>query len=371
MKKVYVLGAGFSKPAGGPLAKEMIPRIFLEFEKFSTPIEVEKKKINYPTFIGSLRFIEEFLKTAFSGQECHNYNIEQVLSLLDLALTYGGVSFFTKYGYKELNEVEETILILLSKILSSTNPNQNMGFYSQFVKNLTSDDTIISFNYDLIIENIISDNLSLNWSSQKGYGIKIDPTPPPGINIDGTNKTFAISTLIKMSNAKSSVSRNFSQFLLLKMHGSINWHFCKACNKIFIPGDKFAKPVGKTHGNEYMNMIGCPHCSKNNRLWSLRQLIVPPTYFKGYTIPNLQDVWILAFERLREADEIHFLGYSLSDIDILSYQLFLYANDLNSDCAIFVKDKDPSSIEKNYRQIYGDRIKFIEVDFENHTKEQY
>lgn len=90
--------------------------------------------------------------------------------------------------------------------------------------------------------------------------------------------------------------------LLCKLHGSLNWALCPACDRVAVvrPG---AGP--------------CARCGAE----SLRSLIISPTWRQGGLPTQLRQVWDLALEAIQQAERLTLVGYSLPPADVPIYQL--------------------------------------------------
>lgn len=234
------------------------------------------------------------------------HNVESVFSAFEMAKLLGAFSAFTAPELEHLLEamplviartVEETMMLrveasresawvlppqeylrlaeLIEHVLASTRPQRSV--------------TILSFNYDVGVE------LALNWKSIPfTYGL----------------------------------IREQHKLAVLKLHGSLAWFRC-ACGEVVqypisrYPWDTFAlrqyregslrvgaiARSGKFHHCEGLAVSG--------------PIIVPPIWNKmGYQL-LLSNVWSTAAERLRSAESIIAIGYSLPETD--AFFRYLYA----------------------------------------------
>ncbi len=145
------------------------------------------------------------------------------------------------------------------------------------VSKLTDGDTIITLNYDTMVDSAL---YRRGWNPKTGYAITGDtkrkvswaaPRFVPPLNVD-----------------------------LLKLHGSMNW-FVRGSDsnlkKIFD-----SKPVKIT-------------APRSKGMKGFIRQIAPPIYGKIFEHPHWQRLWTKAFEALREADVIVVVGCSLIDTD--------------------------------------------------------
>lgn len=173
MNRVYILGAGASAHAGAPLGNNIIKKyIELKLEQ----LEKEKKLFSEhgkETFIapilGNFSTLHHILliqpNCKFTNisllediMEENLPNIEDVFTLYDIAYQKDEPLLFE--ADVDLNIIRKDILDLLTySIFRSTigaiNKNFTTKAYQDFVEKLTIEDTIISYNYDTLLDNAI------------------------------------------------------------------------------------------------------------------------------------------------------------------------------------------------------------------------
>jgi hypothetical protein len=134
----------------------------------------------------------------------------------------------------------------------------------------------ISLNYDIIIDNA----LEYVAHGIPDYGVRFTPTPTPHRGLRAA---------------------------LLKLHGSLNWLYCPACNALSLFSHH---KVGAELPGAPLQ-FRCPDCHE------LRvSTIIPPTFFKVLSNFHLQQVWKRAEEEFKKCRRIIFCGYSFPDADI-------------------------------------------------------
>ena len=126
---------------------------------------------------------------------------------------------------------------------------------------------------------------------------------------------------------------NSHRFNLFKLHGSVNW---------------YTKP---NFGNYYY----VPHYedkgSYTTELKDLQRLIVPPVANKSnlYEDSLFGAIWKGAYEKLKQADEVYFLGYSLPETDLQAK--YLFQTGIKKDAKIFVVNKKGE--ENKYKNTFA------------------
>jgi hypothetical protein len=126
---------------------------------------------------------------------------------------------------------------------------------------------------------------------------------------------------------------NFSiKAQLFKLHGSVNW---------------YTKP---NFGNYYYVPQGDNYLYKTE-LTDLQRLIVPPVANKSnlYEDSLFGAIWKGAYEKLKEADEVYFLGYSLPETDLQAK--YLFQTGIKKDAKIFVVNKKGE--ENKYKNTFA------------------
>lgn len=180
IKRLFVLGAGFSKPAGLPLGEELLAEI-IDYVRNSDQIFHEHGGY----FNQAIHEYEEY-----SQKEINEANIEEFIEFFDYRhfLGFRGIlEGDSIYG----GGIQSIIRVLISTVLSEKQKNiRNKKLYEEFVKQLSPDDIIISLNYDNLVE------IFLDWKCRLF---------PPYLCKEELN------------------SQHDQEVTLLKVHGSINW----------------------------------------------------------------------------------------------------------------------------------------------------
>ena len=293
-KNVYLLGAGFSKEIGLPLqddfllvAKEVFfknPDLYKHFERvfnYQDKLSKMRQFLNYPLL-----------------------NLEHLFNLIEMD------NFYSKS--QSVAEIKEDFIKLICDVIIDKTPNpfthddsghlsldnsfnDYLFFLSLFIKNdeyklETHQDTIISFNYDLVLEGAAC---VYNWkrSKQEGHRRSISSNYMSFNTIFGKrNITVEKIDQYFVKNRKDSYfppndvfQDNDTSIKLIKLHGAINW---------------------KTADNN-------------------KTLIVPPTWNKSD--PQIRKLWDMAYKEIMGAKRIIVLGYSFPETDIYVKSLLALA----------------------------------------------
>lgn len=328
MSKVYVLGAGASAGAELPLISN-----FLKKAK-------ELKDKQQDNFDDVWRYIAE--------PQFRNINIEDILGYLDMNISQNNLDS-DKIIKRRLLEFIENVIILSyyygdeKKILDHSN------MLKKFTKHLTKDDTIISFNYDILIDDALTKNGLI-----------------PDYGIDFEHKQ---------------AGQNNTRIRLFKLHGSLNWSICPKCKKPQCHRYDYLLKRSKSstsndideYSDKFYELFELPNfkiCTKNEkhkRPIEEDTLIIPPSWNK-HDYPYIKDLWRKASEALKNADKIIFIGYSFPQTDI--YLKFLLLNSLpKNSYSVEVVDPDIQNTARRYLEIFKDNISFSEKKFEEYIHE--
>ena len=259
-RKIYFLGAGASREAGIPTQKELWEQIEERLTK-----KGDKKIKPVLDFASYLNFAKPNTKV--------NINTAELLTIMDLALEQN-VSL-GKYGGDDLRKIRNILVNAMCDILEQAAYKEGAGVLAEFCQKLTGEDSIISLNYDTVIDHILMDCMG-----EIDYGFSFD-------------QVFGTPFFGKREGKQ----------LLLKPHGSLNWRYCSRCNHIYLLLDKRKEGCSR--------QLTCP-ADKH----PLREVIVTPTYHKKFLVPQLHNVWMLCFEKIKEAEMINFVGYSFPPGDV-------------------------------------------------------
>ncbi len=277
-KTVYVIGAGFSVGLGFPLTNGMLDYIW-------DGLDNPTKKL--------LPKIIEFHNGTFNRNDLLSHpNIEDLLTQIDtnIALfehTRQEEGTFTKSEVEAVkNNILNTIVtkfhIQAEDVFGDLSSKfQWLSAFKKLVQEQKA--TIISFNYDLIIEQLLFDNdLS---ASHYGFG-------------KGSRE----------------------QIRILKPHGSLNWHAQTQDDKATSETGKIEENLRERLEDGVDNQVvylfkkyRSPISKKPTRLYI--PYIIPPTFLKNFEAPIYKKTMQQCVDVLGQANEIVFIGYSLPTSD--------------------------------------------------------
>lgn len=327
MHRVYVLGAGASRALNSraPLMKDLL-RIGINFSQGDRPPSPSTK---------SAHRVKEFISEFYSPLNFTNIlpPFEDVLSQVDYCIV-NNIPLSKKYSVDELRSLRKDLIYILGRAIQhETNHQTDHALVGTFFNNLDQHtETIISLNYDLIIDNGFRDFFGfVNYGVTMRNSVHFRPQYPPKLT-------------------------------LYKLHGSLNWLYCPVCGALeTTEGEKGALKV-------LTEDINCQSCNT-----PFEPVLNTPTFLKDYNNSYIVELWRNAQTQLHHADEVVFVGYSMPDADIVLRMFFtraLYTNRLlrghQNRCKVRVVDYTPNmdilagnSTKTRYEQLFG------EIDFDS------
>lgn len=336
MNVVFILGAGASKEAGGPLMEN-----FLDVADNIQKLHFQNPGDEYKAFENVFQARAE-LRTVHHKSHLDLDNIESIFGAIEMGAILGK---FGKRSPEEIKLLRKSIVTLIYKTLEQSIlfPVEEGRYiapptpYGQFVKMLKDykenhdpknqvQYSFITFNYDIC----------LDYALQKG-GLGFDYNLP---EIQGT-----------------------STFPLLKLHGSINWGRCSSCNLI-VP--YFAHRANFKPFPHYEKMIfdlgtklHHAKCPVDDNTLDGPPILVPPTWDKVNHHQNISAVWAKASKCLEEANKIIIIGYSMPETDLFFRYLFALGTDSETHLkSVLVINPDTSeSFKKRFWELFGPGLK--------------
>lgn len=158
----------------------------------------------------------------------------------------------------------------------------------KLVQNLNAKDTVISFNYDCVLDHALRKHGAGKWATRHGY------TFPSAYALEGAAAW----------DADPPATASTRSIHLLKLHGSINWQ---------LPPEGSAKPIKikrRLHSQR-----GTPEFT-----------VIPPVWNKNATNdPIFKELWRNAERAVRLAKHIAVVGFSFTPTDLHVESLFRVA----------------------------------------------
>lgn len=193
--KLFILGAGFSKPAGFPLGSELWNEILSRLKYLSGRASKIEEDIS--------DFIEYQNNVYGKTLTPSEINFEEFLGYLDIEhfLRLRGSDTWSSAG----NEGTIVVKNLIAEILSELTPDPGKipEVYLDFTNKLNPGDYVLTFNYDVLLERALEAN-------KKPFRLFPD-------RLQSVNKYWG-----ELESGEGDTSEDHD-VIVLKMHGSIDW----------------------------------------------------------------------------------------------------------------------------------------------------
>jgi len=310
-KTVYILGAGFSKPAGFPKQGDLFTGLVNKLTDFSAdqfiPFKITSSISEFLTRCG---FMKE-------GELVFTITLEDLFTLLDQAIA--DRNSFVGFDWVELIKIRDSLIRGVLGLLHGCAHNHISGEEQRFkllaanliearMKAEIGGDpfSIISLNWDSLVED------SVFWVLHRTGGIHKGKARA---DIDYCVYTTPLPNSPHTASTKQKASGIYN-IKLLKMHGSSTWLRCP-CSNLVYTGLGMTEPAYGIYVTSRLSPFIQEHLDDREKEFPsvLEPFIITPTFAKVFDLPHIQTTWHNAFIELREADEVVFIGYSLPDAD--------------------------------------------------------
>ncbi|WP_298767705.1 hypothetical protein [uncultured Fibrobacter sp.] len=180
------------------------------------------------------------------------------------------------------------------------------------------DTLLLSFNYDMLVENAISDDEDLSEQVSVDYGVRIDPADRSAVREPRTHTVD-----------------------LIKLHGSLNWYAVK----------------GASDSLDLQNVCQVEPCDRSFPIYREDTPIYIPmahakeSFLRG-SLFNL--LWSKADYYLKNAEEIYFLGYGFPKTDMNNLEFLLAHRDRFKKVVVFEKPGHPEL--ERLTGLFGDSL---------------
>ncbi len=360
MKEItFFIGNGFTKAIAqtAPTGTEFFSKAFDLHDEFIQDERIQK--------------VKEFIDDIYYQTAQNKYpNIEDVLSLIDYVIQNKD-SLSRSYFFEDVVEIKNNLIYLISKVIkdtisksevTKTKPSRDFVEKIYALSKNNCHISIISTNYDIILDNsLLEKGRSCNYEIRLRSSIYLDPRHEKTVKVQGKPSW----EYQRLTNG----TINQGEIALLKIHGSLNWFYCPKCQEIDI-----AIPSNETKellADQSRFICENIYCTSN-----YEPLIVTPTMLKVYDNPFLQKLWTESENKISNADQLVFIGYSLPEADYHIRSLLikgLAKNNKNPKIVVIDKkmknEEDATSIKKveeRYMTLFGtDRIAFRPIGLES------
>lgn len=312
MKTAYFLGAGASAADGLPVTSELnfgvaawlqdnkgrAKRSLCAFYKDLynvSPEDIERAANHWNKFLE---------RKGRLPPSCGLPNLVETLSLIDVCLaeeqSLGMSSIRRKDARKFLVEMNSTFLRLVRRQLTLAVATavhdavleREAPLTDQFVRSLDAEDTLISTNWDMLLDRCLVEA----WMQESGERKLLAPPI----------RYHCVGELPVNRPGRSFPRTADTQRTLLRLHGALNWFGCASCGNVYVnlEGDYV---MDEERPREEYDECDCGA--------GLLNVMITPSYLKDYRNVSVRSVWREAQKQLELADRWVFIGYSLPPDD--------------------------------------------------------
>jgi len=304
-KRVFVLGAGFSKPAGMPLATELLPSLAQKLPLGEMKDWLDGMRQRLAWLAGSDEQTDSFKLNIEQVFHYAHFDIEVHRLRQHLAPVGRHDGPGTPWNVAESIEAWLSYLEdALRDVILEEEGRANLTPIVRWAETVDASDSVVTFNYDRLVERALSE-VGKAWTH-------------------GTDR------------------ESDEGIAVFKLHGSIDWivaHRSECLSKLDLLFDK-------QNANQSDQNTG--HVEDHCRLWHCRtpdqlqkwlpgrrlQLVCEDasprtvgiaglgTYKQLHQIPGLGRVWTRGMRALYEADRAIVVGFSMSDFDAMAQMQF-------------------------------------------------
>jgi len=293
-KRIFILGAGASIDH----SRNILPNI--EYFFYRNPI---LKQHN-----GQYDSIHDYIKNTFYidiylERPTPKINIETVFTQLELDIENTQETKFFVARYNLLEFIQNTLTNL-----ESTVPEIENSSYHILKNKLNKNDTIITFNWDTMLDNVLGRREILEYFSEQSSNTANYEKYQDNQYCNFASNLSGIRgpTWRRIGEGKPLIKWTGDEGYYFKMHGSVDWKYCE-------------NDMCKSHNNGYPILEAnakhiCSECYEE-----MKPLLIPPVLnkqFRKYSL--IRKIWNAAAREMEIADEIVIWGYSLPPTDFYS-----------------------------------------------------
>ena len=338
-RTVYVLGAGFSKPAGLSLGTEL----WREVRNLANGTDLSAGLEH------QIRIYLKYMRTVHNPQFSEtDIDLEKFVTFLDIVSLLGLGAIEPPHQPDETPNVTRALQLVRNLVAQtlferqSSVKEEELQVYREFARRLKPDDVVITFNYDTLLESAL----------------------------DCCNRSYRYSFYVD-----SNLVSEPSDVILLKMHGSIDWfeevpqndhrRYDYQCESIY------PVSVGKRYGAHEILKTDQKSDNRLGRILRIRDhdgyfshgsmssdipLVVAPSHENLIYLAPLLEFW-RAFSDSNFVKRVVIIGYSLPSYDQYA-QIALYRLATGKHCTLvdFWKSEDDiCQLKKHYQFIDWDK----------------
>jgi hypothetical protein len=317
MNRVFILGAGASKDAGGPLMRDFMFEGMSYLCNQDLYDEITVKSFRRVFELVDLLYGTSFIADLEQGRRERSYciksmhklqdvSIEDILSFVDLGMAPGAEPGYPALDYPDYRKALHDFIFETIQLKTTHGDSYSMkadrtidhqrnlcDMLVDYGLRISDRNSFITLNYDLLLDDAVSTN---NHRLLGDYALPFTDV----LHFEQYKR------ILRNERMPSDVD-------ILKLHGSLNWASCTKCNQPYLAHYWPYRRLRQEERHEE-----CPLCRA-----ALSPILVPPTFRKDIgRYSFLTPVWRRAEEVIRQADELIVIGYSFPEADLEAKWLF-------------------------------------------------
>ena len=301
-----------------------------------------------------IRFLERFFGLDSAPYE--TLSLETVFAFLGYFISRNE-HIDSEYSVSRLREIQECLVKVIHYVIGQrgTNDASTHRPFWKVVGSRNRNVSMVSLNYDSALDEAFDclypkqgyidyciNLLNYDFEEDMGFNWWIDPSRP--VTDWGGNPV---------------------PIKILKLHGSVNWKFCRACRRVLLT--PWSTEIDLEQGIFYSDFEEDDGQQAEYRCpvdgCRFETLILPPSYVKDLRNPVVSTIGSEIEQELRIAKKVVFVGYSLPDADV--HLRALFAKSLSRDTQVVVVNPDNrDAFQARYRYL-AESVSFLDQTFEN------
>lgn len=357
-RRVFIIGAGSSAAFQGPKGNcPTISDFFIRAAQIGLLDKYKEQTMSRPL----LDFVRQEFGINKADLRRVPVNSETVITRLEETIEY-----FDKHGRFKIKGTRRRnekavrtygmrlqVTTFIGHVLLELTHNCLSPLHVKLADGLTDSDTVISFNYDLLMDYALEH--TKKWLPNSGYRV-------------------AFKQVIEHDKFLPLITTSNPGIPYLKLHGSLNWLY--GVNPyLFISNLKL--PTGedifllKSINHEIipapMDIAGKYEHTENGIYYDLFSLIVAPRKDKPYfSMPKaLLSLWGLATNAMKMADELLLIGYSIPETDTKSRELIQQAKEAHP--VVTLVDINPNPVIERLESLLNYKPSFVYNSFQDYV----
>jgi hypothetical protein len=344
MKNLFILGAGASKEAGGPLMNDFL-------DKAHDLLRVKADGISDA---------ETDFKEVFDAiSDLQGVHAKAFLDLDNLEIVFGAIEMgllIRKLGMRSADEILSLKKSFITVIYKTLENSIKFPIHSGRIRPPQPYEDFVDLLAEVKKQSPLNDPIKYSFVTFN-YDLCLDYA----LHFKRFNFDYCLNGRLCRDGSP-----------LLKLHGSTNWGITADDNIVPVEVSEVSKRSDFFDSDNYVFInLGS---NINNEVYNDKKIqgppvIVPPTWNKNSYHGQLSNVWSVAATVLAEAENIFVIGYSLPETD--SFFRYLYALGSESKTRlrnfVVVNPDGSGETEKRFNNLIGKglsaRFKYIPLDF--------